>query len=59
MRAAIRFAGALAALATALVMLFGCVSSDPDIMGRQIRNCILSGGHPHLGPDDTIICLFD
>lgn len=42
-----------------LSMFFGCASPEVDALllrQHQIQDCILSGGHPHLGPGDTILC---
>ena len=51
----------LAALTLGLVFAFwGC--SGPNtaaaVAARQkaVQDCILSGGHPRLGPDNTILC---
>lgn len=45
----------------ALVMLAlsSCASGEVDaLLARQkeIQDCILSGGHAHLGPDNSIVC---
>jgi hypothetical protein len=42
-----------------LWLLFGCTSPEVkalDQRQRDIQECIISGGHPHAGPNETIIC---
>lgn len=42
-----------------LILLFGCASKrtqELDTLQQAVQDCILQGGHPHLGPADTIIC---
>lgn len=45
-------------LAAVLWLTLGCshVASDLARRQREIQNCIVSGGTPELGPDDSIIC---
>jgi len=44
--------------ALALIALASCAHHETTLqrMNREIQNCILSGGHAHLGPDSTIEC---
>ena len=47
------------ALLTAILIVAGCASPEVDALllrQRAVQDCILSGGHPHLGPGDTIVC---
>lgn len=52
----------LAILLVGPLFLGGCTTTlSPgaaalDAQQRAIRDCILSGGHPHAGPNDTIFC---
>lgn len=54
--------GWAAILAWVAVLLCGCstkgIPTPSEILDRnqQIQDCILSGGHPHAGPSNTIIC---
>lgn len=43
----------------AVYMLSGCATAtkrDLDSLNQNIQDCILSGGHPRLGPENTVIC---
>ncbi len=59
----IRLSIRLAIFALALAMLMACshstnTNTSAALRAREqaIQNCILSGGHPHLGPDNSILC---
>lgn len=50
---------AFTALLALLVLFGGCshAASDLDRRQREVQDCILSGGHARLGPDDSILCV--
>jgi len=40
--------------------VYGCASSGSTKLADQqqaVQNCILSGGHARLGPNNTILCV--
>lgn len=49
---------AVAGTCLAIWMLAACshAASDLQRTQRQIQDCILAGGHAHLGPGNTILC---
>lgn len=47
---------ALLISALALVACATRVPADLDKLQRDVQNCILSGGHARLGPNDTVVC---
>lgn len=42
----------------AMLWLSACsrAATELEARQRQIQDCILSGGHAHLGPGQTILC---
>ena len=55
--------GSRALIVLALTSVFLAEScASPEVLElehrqREVQDCILSGGHPSLGPGDTILCL--
>jgi hypothetical protein len=49
---------AFTAIVVSLLIFGGCSHAASDLFAKQyaIQNCILSGGHARLGPDNTILC---
>lgn len=49
---------AFAFVLVCFIALAGCAHQESTLhrMNREVQECILSGGHAHLGPDNTIEC---
>lgn len=52
------YAIAVGVAIVAVCMLAACshVASDLERRQREVQDCILAGGHAHLGPGQTILC---